>query len=162
MKIRVGFGYDVHKLVEGRPLVLGGVHIPAPFGALGHSDADVIIHAIMDALLGAAGMRDIGTHFPDSNMNLKNIDSKILLANTFELIKNEGYIIGNVDVTICLESPKISAFVPQMKSILSEILVVKSGYISIKATTNEAMGFVGRKEGVAAYAVALIYKQVDN
>ena len=160
MKVRVGFGYDVHKLVEGRPLMLGGVHIPATMGALGHSDADVIIHAMMDALLGAAGMRDIGTHFPDSNMNLKNIDSKILLANTFELIKKKGYVIGNVDVTICLESPKISPFVPEMKSILSGILALRPEDISIKATTNEAMGFVGRQEGVAAYAVAVIYRQL--
>jgi len=158
MNIRVGFGYDIHKLAEGRKFMLGGVQIPGPMGAIGHSDADVIIHAIMDALLGAAGMRDIGNYFPDTDASLKDIDSKILLAKTFSLIKKAGFNIGNIDVTLCLEAPKVSQFVPEMKQILQTILELPHGSLSIKATTNEGMGFVGRNEGVAAYAVAVLFK----
>ncbi|HAJ99725.1 MAG TPA: 2-C-methyl-D-erythritol 2,4-cyclodiphosphate synthase [Bacteroidales bacterium] len=158
MNIRVGFGYDIHKLAEGRKFMLGGVQIPGNMGAIGHSDADVIIHAIMDALLGAAGMRDIGNHFPDTDASLKDIDSKILLSKTFSLIKNTGFNIGNIDVTLCLEAPKVSQFIAEMKQILQTILELPSGSLSIKATTNEGMGFVGRNEGVAAYAVAVLFK----
>ena len=157
MKVRVGFGYDVHKLVEGRPLILGGVLVPSEVGALGHSDADVVIHAIMDALLGAAGMRDIGTHFPDSDASLKNIDSKILLQRTFQLIKKQGFTVGNVDVTICLEAPKIARYVPEMKVLIGKILEINSGDVSIKATTSEGLGFAGRLEGLCSYAVAVLY-----
>ncbi|MBW6497533.1 MAG: 2-C-methyl-D-erythritol 2,4-cyclodiphosphate synthase [Bacteroidales bacterium] len=158
MNIRVGFGYDVHRLQEGRPMVIGGVTIPFHKGGLGHSDADVLIHAIMDALLGAAGLRDIGVYFPDNDQALKDIDSKVLLARTMELIKKEGYFVGNVDATICLEKPKIAAYIPEMRKILSGLLEVETGQVSVKATTSEGMGFVGAGEGITAYAVALLSK----
>lgn len=158
MNIRVGFGYDVHRLQAGRKLVVGGLTIPHDKGGLGHSDADVLIHAIMDALLGAAGLRDIGVYFPDNDQAFKDIDSKVLLARTMELIKVEGYFVGNVDATICLENPKIAAFIPEMRKILSVLLEVDAGQVSVKATTSEGMGFVGNEEGVTAYAVALLSK----
>lgn len=158
MNIRVGFGYDVHRLQAGRKLVVGGLAIPHDKGGLGHSDADVLIHAIMDALLGAAGLRDIGVYFPDNDQAFKDIDSKVLLARTMELIKVEGYFVGNVDATICLENPKIAAFIPEMRKILSVLLEVDAGQVSVKATTSEGMGFVGNEEGVTAYAVALLSK----
>lgn len=158
MSIRVGFGYDVHRLLPGRPLIIGGVSVPHHKGALGHSDADVLIHAIMDALLGAAGLRDIGVYFPDNDISLKNIDSKILLSRTMVLIRAEGYLIGNIDATVCLEKPKIAGFIPEMKQVLAEILGVGEGQLSIKATTSEGMGFVGTEEGITAYAVALLSK----
>ncbi len=158
MNIRVGFGYDVHRLQAGRKLVVGGLAIPHDKGGLGHSDADVLIHAIMDALLGAAGLRDIGVYFPDNDQAFKDIDSKVLLARTMELIKAEGYFVGNVDATICLENPKIAAFIPEMRKILSVLLEVDAGQVSVKATTSEGMGFVGNEEGVTAYAVALLSK----
>jgi 2-C-methyl-D-erythritol 2,4-cyclodiphosphate synthase len=158
MNIRVGFGYDVHRLHEGRPLIIGGVCVPHHKGGLGHSDADVLIHAIMDALLGAAGLRDIGVYFPDNDISLKDIDSKILLSRTMGLIKAEGYGIGNIDATVCLEEPKIAGFIPEMKKVLSGILEVGEGQLSLKATTSEGMGFVGTEEGITAYAVALLSK----
>jgi 2-C-methyl-D-erythritol 2,4-cyclodiphosphate synthase len=158
MNIRVGFGYDVHRLQAGRLLIIGGVSVPHHKGGLGHSDADVLIHAIMDALLGAAGLRDIGVHFPDNDISLKDINSKILLSRTMGLIKAEGYRIGNIDATVCLEKPKIAGFIPEMKKVLAEILEVGEGQLSIKATTSEGMGFVGTEEGIAAYAVALLSK----
>ncbi|MFM9008916.1 MAG: 2-C-methyl-D-erythritol 2,4-cyclodiphosphate synthase [Bacteroidota bacterium] len=158
MNIRVGFGFDVHQLQEGRPLVLGGVEISHHKGALGHSDADVLIHAICDALLGAAGLKDIGTYFPDTSAEFKNIDSKILLARVMTLIGERGYRVGNVDASLILERPKIKPHIDSMRSTLSEILGINSEDISIKATTNEKMGYVGREEGVAAYAVCLISK----
>ncbi len=158
MKIRVGFGYDVHQLTENRELWLGGVQIPHEKGALGHSDADVLLHAICDALLGAAGKRDIGFYFPDTSSEFKNIDSKILLQRTIQVLKDDGWKVGNVDSTLCMERPKIMSFVPEMKKVISAICEVEEEDVSIKATTSEKMGFVGREEGVNAYAVALIQK----
>lgn len=158
MKIRVGFGYDVHRLADNRELWLGGVKIEHSQGLLGHSDADVLIHAICDALLGAANLRDIGFHFPDTAGEYKNIDSKILLKKTLEVIKEKGYSVGNIDATICAERPKINPHIPQMQTVMAEILQISVDDISIKATTSEKMGFVGREEGFSAYAVALIEK----
>jgi len=156
MKVRVGFGFDVHQLQESRELWLGGIKIESNKGALGHSDADVLIHAICDALLGAAGLRDIGFHFPDTSSEFKGIDSKILLARVMELLKKEGYTIGNIDCTLILEAPKINPHIDRMKQTLASILQIHTSDIGIKATTNETMGYVGRREGVCAYAVALI------
>jgi len=158
MKIRVGFGYDVHQLTENRELWLGGVQIPHDKGALGHSDADVLLHAICDALLGAAGKRDIGFYFPDTSSEFKNIDSKILLQRTVQVLKDDGWKVGNIDSTLCMERPKIMSFVPAMKTVISSICEIEEEDVSIKATTSEKMGFVGREEGVNAYAVALIQK----
>lgn len=158
MKIRVGFGYDVHKLAENRELWLGGLKIEHTVGLLGHSDADVLLHAICDALLGAANLRDIGFHFPDTAGEYKDIDSKILLKKTLEVISEKGYRVGNIDATICAERPKINPHIPAMQKVISEILEIDIDDISIKATTSEKMGFVGREEGFAAYAVALIEK----
>ena len=158
MKIRVGFGYDVHQLSENRELWLGGVQIPHDKGALGHSDADVLLHAICDALLGAAGKRDIGFYFPDTSSEFKNIDSKILLQRTIQVLKDDGWKVGNIDSTLCMERPKIMSFVPEMKKVISSICEIDDEDVSIKATTSEKMGFVGREEGVNAYAVALIQK----
>jgi len=161
MKIRVGFGYDVHRLANNRELWLGGVRIDHSQGLMGHSDADVLIHAICDALLGAANLRDIGFHFPDTAGEYKDIDSKILLKKTLEVINAKGYTIGNIDATICAERPKINPHIPRMQEIMAGILNIPVDDISIKATTSEKMGFVGREEGFAAYAVALIEKS-DN
>ena len=158
MKIRVGMGYDVHKLVEGRNLFLGGIKIDHTMGLLGHSDADVLIHAICDALLGAANMRDIGYHFPDTSADTLNVDSKILLRKVVELIATKGYRVGNIDATICAERPKINPHVPQMKACLAQDMGIDEDEISIKATTTEKLGFTGRQEGMSAYAVALIEK----
>jgi 2-C-methyl-D-erythritol 2,4-cyclodiphosphate synthase len=158
MKIRVGFGFDVHQLKEGKELWLGGIKLEHTKGAVGHSDADVLIHAICDALLGAAGMRDIGFHFPDTSGEYKGIDSKILLARVYEFIKKEGYSIGNIDCTLVMERPKINPHIDEMKKTLASIVNIEITDISIKATTNEKMGYVGREEGVCAYAVALIQK----
>ncbi len=158
MKIKVGLGYDVHRLVEGRELWLGGTKINHVKGLLGHSDADVLIHAICDALLGAANMRDIGYHFPDTADEYENIDSKILLKKTVALLSGKGYGIGNIDATLCAERPKITPFVDEMKFVLAEIMGIDTDDISIKATTTEKLGFTGREEGISAYAVALIEK----
>ena len=158
MKIRVGFGFDVHQLVEGRDLWLGGIRLEHTKGLLGHSDADVLIHAICDALLGAANMRDIGYHFPDTGAEFHNIDSKILLRRTTELLKAKGYRIGNIDATICAERPKINPHVEAMKETLAPLMDITTDDVSIKATTTEKLGFTGREEGVAAEAVALIYR----
>lgn len=157
MKVRVGFGFDVHELETGKPFFIGGIHIPHSSGAVGHSDADVLIHAICDALLGAASLRDIGYHFPNNDDRYKGIDSKILLKLTKEKLRANHWILGNIDCTLCLEKPKIQDFIPQMQTILSKILQCEIDQISIKATTNEKMGFIGREEGVCAYAVALIH-----
>lgn len=159
MKIRVGFGYDVHRLADNRELWLGGVKLEHTQGLLGHSDADVLIHAVCDALLGAANLRDIGFHFPDTASEYKDVDSKLLLAKTLEVITEKGYAIGNIDATICAERPKINPYIPQMQKIMAEILNISLEDISIKATTSEKMGFVGREEGFSAYAVALIEKK---
>ena len=158
MKIRTGFGYDVHKLVEGRELWLGGIKLDYELGLLGHSDADVLIHAICDALLGAANMRDIGYHFPDTSADTLDIDSKILLKKTVDLIATKGYKIGNIDATICAERPKINPHVPNMKACLAQVMGIDEDDISIKATTTERLGFTGREEGISAYAVVLIEK----
>jgi 2-C-methyl-D-erythritol 2,4-cyclodiphosphate synthase len=159
VKVRVGFGYDVHALVEERDLWLGGVKIEHDSGLLGHSDADVLIHAICDALLGAADMRDIGYHFPDTANKYKNIDSKILLRETMALIRKAGYELGNIDATVAAERPKINPHIPMMKKTLAEVMEVEACDISIKATTSEKLGFIGRQEGMAAYATVLIVKE---
>lgn len=158
MKIRVGQGYDVHQLQEGVPFWLGGIRIEHTHGAVGHSDADVLIHVICDALLGAANLRDIGYHFSDKDPQYKGIDSKILLKRVMDLVREKGFEISNVDATICLQIPKINPHVPAMKKVLAQVMAIREEDISIKATTTEHLGFVGRKEGVAAYAVALIYE----
>lgn len=154
--MRIGYGIDFHQLVEGRDLWIGGVQIPHHKGALGHSDADVLLHAICDALLGAAYLGDIGVHFPDTSAEFKNIDSKILLARTKQLIAAEGYTIVNIDASLCLEAPKIKPFIPQMQLTIAQILSIDIRDISIKATTTEKMGFVGREEGLVAHAVCLL------
>jgi 2-C-methyl-D-erythritol 2,4-cyclodiphosphate synthase len=157
MKPRVGFGFDVHQLSEGHAFWLGGIQLQAKKGAVGHSDADVLIHAICDALLGAAALRDIGFHFPNTAAELKNIDSKILLKKVCGLLSAKGYSIGNIDATICLEEPKINPHIPEMCKVLAGVMDIPGTDISIKATTNEKLGYVGREEGVCAYAVALIF-----
>lgn len=154
--IRVGFGYDVHKLVQDRDLWLGGIKIDHSTGLLGHSDADVLIHSICDAILGAANMRDIGYHFPDTANETLNMDSKIILKQTIELIATKGYKLVNVDATVCAEAPKINPHIPAMQMCMAAIMGVNADDISIKATTSERMGFVGRQEGMAAYATVLI------
>ena len=158
MKVRVGFGYDVHQLVEGRDLILGGIKIEHCKGLLGHSDADVLLHAVCDALLGAASMRDIGYHFPDTSADTLNIDSKIILRKTIDLLATKGYKVGNIDATICAERPKLNPYVPAMKACMAQIIGCDEDDISIKATTTEKLGFPGREEGMAAYAVCLIEK----
>lgn len=161
MKIRTGFGFDVHRLVESRDLWLGGIKIEHSMGLLGHSDADVLIHAICDALLGAANMRDIGYHFPDTSADTLNIDSKVLLRKTVELIAGKGYVVGNIDATVCAERPKINPHVPAIKACLAEVIGTDEDNISIKATTTEKLGFTGREEGISAYAVVLIERKDD-
>lgn len=157
-KIRVGFGYDVHQLVDNRELWLGGIRIEHQKGLLGHSDADVLIHAICDALLGAANMRDIGYHFPDTASEFENIDSKVLLKKTVALIATKGYTIGNIDATVCAERPKLKNHIPHMQEVLAEVMGIDVEDVSIKATTTEKLGFTGREEGISAYAVVLISK----
>lgn len=156
MKVRVGFGYDVHKLAEGRPFILGGVTIHESFGPVGHSDADVLIHAICDAILGAANMRDIGYHFPDTDPQYKGVDSTILLRDVMQLVRQKGYELGNIDCTVCLEQPKVNPHIEAIMARLADVMTVDQDDISIKATTSERMGFVGRGDGVAAYCVALL------
>ncbi len=151
-------GYDVHRLVEGRALWLGGIKIPHTLGLLGHSDADVLIHAICDALLGAANMRDIGYHFPDTSDDTLDMDSKIILKKTIELLASKGYRVGNIDATVCAERPKINPHVPAMRACMAQVMGIDEDCISIKATTTERLGFTGREEGISAYAVALIEK----
>jgi len=159
MNLRIGFGVDFHQLVTDREFWLGGIKIEHDKGALGHSDADVLLHAICDAMLGAACLGDIGVHFPDTDASLKNIDSKILLAKSFELIQQHGYTIVNIDSTLCLQAPKIKNYVPQMQAVIAGILSLEINAVSIKATTTEKMGFVGREEGLVAYATILLQKQ---
>jgi 2-C-methyl-D-erythritol 2,4-cyclodiphosphate synthase len=154
--MRIGFGFDVHRLVAGRELWMGGVQIPYEKGLLGHSDADVLIHAICDALLGAANMRDIGYHFPDNSDETLGMDSKIILRKTMELIASKGYQLGNVDATICAERPKMNPHIPQMQQCLAQVIGCDPDQISIKATTTERLGFTGREEGISAYAVVLL------
>ena len=154
--MRIGFGYDVHAFALGRELWIGGVHIDHPLGLLGHSDADVLIHAICDALLGAAGLRDIGYHFPDTAGEYAGIDSKILLERVCQLVREAGYELGNIDATIAAEAPKLNPHIPQMRQVMADIMGLEVEAISLKATTSERLGFVGRSEGMAAYATALI------
>jgi 2-C-methyl-D-erythritol 2,4-cyclodiphosphate synthase len=158
MSYRIGSGVDFHQMVTGRDFWLGGIHIPHHKGALGHSDADVLLHAICDAMLGALCLGDIGVHFPDTDTTLKNIDSKILLQKTYTLIQQKGYTIVNIDSTLCLEAPKIKNYVPQMQQAIANILAIEITDVSIKATTTETMGFVGRQEGLIAYATVLLKK----
>lgn len=159
MSLRIGFGIDFHQLVEGRDLWIGGVKIPHHKGAKGHSDADVLLHAICDGLLGALALGDIGVHFPDTDAAYKNIDSKILLKKTYEMIVAKGYSIVNIDSSLCLESPKIKPFVSEMQKVIASILGLLAEDVSIKATTTEKMGFVGREEGLVAYATVLLQKK---
>ena len=156
--IRVGYGYDVHRLVEGRDLIIGGVKIDFELGLLGHSDADVLIHAICDALLGAAALRDIGYHFPDTDPRYKGIDSRILLSRTVGILREHGYGICNVDATVCAEKPKLNPHIPRMQQVLVGLMGLEPDRVSVKATTTEKLGFTGRMEGISAHAVALIEK----
>lgn len=158
MNFRIGFGFDVHQLKENYDFWLGGIKIPHTKGAVGHSDADVLIHVICDAILGAADLRDIGFHFPDIDPKYKGIDSKKLLKEVFTLLRKEGYELGNLDTTICLELPKVNPHIPEMKRCLAKVMAIEENQISIKATTTEKLSFVGRQEGVSAYCTALIYK----
>lgn len=158
MEFRVGIGYDVHQLAEGFPLWLGGIQVEHVKGTVGHSDGDVLIHAICDAMLGAACQRDIGYHFPDNDPALKGIDSKIILEKTHQIIGEAGYSVGNIDTTICLQNPKIKSYIPFMQETLERVLKLSSGSVSVKATTTEKLGFVGREEGVSAYAIVLLNK----
>ena len=159
LNFRIGFGYDVHQLQEGYDFWLGGIKLEHVKGAVGHSDADVLIHVICDALLGAANLRDIGYHFSDKDPKYKGIDSKLLLKEVMHLLRNEGYDVGNIDSTVCLQIPKVNPHIAPMKKVLSEVMGVEEKNISIKATTTENLGFVGREEGVSAYCVALIYSK---
>ncbi|MDD2635068.1 MAG: 2-C-methyl-D-erythritol 2,4-cyclodiphosphate synthase [Bacteroidales bacterium] len=158
MNFRIGYGYDVHAFKEGGELWLGGIKIPSLKGCIAHSDGDVLIHAICDAILGAAALRDIGFHFPDNSVEFKNIDSKILLKRTREILKQNQYKIANIDSTICLQQPKINIYIPEMVKVLAEVLKIDENQVSVKATTTEKLGFVGREEGVSALASVLIYK----
>ena len=160
MNIRTGFGVDTHQLKEGFELIIGGLTIPHNKGSVGHSDADVLIHSICDALLGAANLGDIGTHFPDTDMEFKNIDSKILLSEVMKKIRKNGYEVSNLDSTICLQNPKINKYIKEMKLVLSKCMNIESDLISIKATTGEKIGFIGREEGVTAYCSVLLYKSI--
>ena len=159
LPFRVGMGYDVHKLVEGRDLILGGIKIDNDRGLLGHSDADVLIHAISDALLGAANMRDIGYHFPDTSDATLNMDSKIILRKVVDLIATKGYMVGNIDATVCAERPKLNPHIPAMQECLAKVMGCDADAVSIKATTTEHLGFTGREEGISAYAVAMIIRK---
>jgi 2-C-methyl-D-erythritol 2,4-cyclodiphosphate synthase len=162
MSYRIGSGMDVHQLVEGRALWIGGVQIPHDKGALGHSDADVLLHAICDALLGALALGDIGTHFPDNDAAYKNIDSKILLQKTYDLVRQKKYTVVNIDSSLCLESPKIKKYSGEMRKVIAHILHISEDDVSIKATTNEKMGFIGREEGLVAYATVLLKKEKEK
>jgi 2-C-methyl-D-erythritol 2,4-cyclodiphosphate synthase len=157
--MRIGFGFDVHQLQEGREFWLGGIKIPAPKGILGHSDADVLLHAICDAILGSLALGDIGKHFPDTDQSFKGIDSKLLLQKVMELITGKGYKIGNIDTTVVCQQPKIMPYAAAMQTCIAQICNITSDDISIKATTNETMGFIGREEGIVAYAVVLLLKK---
>lgn len=161
MNIRVGHGYDVHKLVENRRLIIGGVDIPYEKGLLGHSDADVLVHAVMDSLLGAAALGDIGTHFPDNDPLYEGADSILLLKKVCTILKEQGYSVGNIDATVIAQKPKLKPFIPQMRKTLAEAMNIAEDSVSVKATTEEKLGFTGRLEGISAHCVALIYKEVN-
>ena len=156
--MRIGFGYDVHKLVQGRPLIIGGIRIPYEYGLLGHSDADVLIHAIMDSILGALALGDIGGHFPDTDDKYKNIDSKILLTNVYNIMEKEGYVVENIDTTIAAQAPKLATHIEEMRLTISKLLNIEPNQVSVKATTTERLGFEGRMEGISAYSVCLLRK----
>ena len=160
MNFRVGIGYDVHQLAEGYKLWLGGIEVPHVKGSVGHSDGDVLIHAICDAMLGAVAMRDIGYHFPDTDASFKGIDSKVLLKRVQSIITDKGYTVGNIDSTICLQKPKLKDLIPEMQRTLEQVLNLPQGTVSVKATTNAKLGFVGREEGVSAYAVVMLQKNI--
>lgn len=160
--IRIGYGYDVHKLVEGRDLIIGGIKIDFDKGLLGHSDADVLLHAVCDALLGAAALRDIGYHFPDTDNRYKDIDSKVLLKKTVEILKEHGYSVGNIDATVCAERPKLNPYIPEMCRVMASLTGIGENCISVKATTTEGLGFTGRMEGISAHAVVLIKTDTGN
>jgi len=160
MNFRVGIGYDVHQLAEGYMLWLGGIEVPHVKGSVGHSDGDVLIHAICDAMLGAVAMRDIGYHFPDTDASFKGIDSKVLLKRVQSIITDKGYVVGNIDSTICLQKPKLKDLIPEMQRTLEQVLNLPQGTVSVKATTTEKLGFVGREEGVSAYAVVMLKKNI--
>lgn len=160
MNFRVGIGYDVHQLAEGYKLWLGGIEVPHVKGSVGHSDGDVLIHAICDAMLGAVAMRDIGYHFPDTDASFKGIDSKVLLKRVQSIITDKGYAVGNIDSTICLQKPKLKDLIPEMQRTLEQVLNLPQGTVSVKATTTEKLGFVGREEGVSAYAVVMLKKNI--
>ncbi len=162
MDCRIGFGYDVHQLVPGRKLMIGGIEIKHIKGSLGHSDGDALIHAVCDALLGSLALRDIGYHFPDTSPDYKNIDSKILLKKTLKLIQDEGWKPGNIDVTVCLEKPKIKDRIPEIQQTMAGILEIMPNQLSVKATTNEKMGFVGHEEGIAVYAICTVIKNSNQ
>lgn len=159
MSLRIGYGYDVHQLAEGEDLIVGGIHVPYHLGSVGHSDADVLLHVICDALLGALALGDIGTHFPDTDPAYKGVDSKVLLKRTYELVKQEGWALANVDSTVCLQLPKLKPHIPTMQAIVAELLDVEPNQIGIKATTTERLGFVGEQKGISAHAVVLLAKQ---
>ncbi len=159
MDFRIGFGYDVHRLQEGLPFTLGGIKIPHSKGSLGHSDADVLLHAICDALLGALALGDIGQHFPDNDPSYKGIDSRILLRRCMELVREKGYLPGNIDCSICLQTPKIKPYIPEMRKEIASCMQIDIDAVSVKATTEEKLGFTGREEGVSAYALVLLHKQ---
>ena len=159
MSLRIGYGYDVHQLAEGEDLIVGGIHLPYHLGSVGHSDADVLLHVICDALLGALALGDIGTHFPDTDPAYKGIDSKVLLKRTYELVKQEGWTLANVDSTVCLQLPKLKPHIPTMQAIVAELLDVEPNQIGIKATTTERLGFVGEQKGISAHAVVLLAKK---
>lgn len=159
MSLRIGYGYDVHQLAEGEDLIVGGIHVPYHLGSVGHSDADVLLHVICDALLGALALGDIGTHFPDTDPAYKGIDSKVLLKRTYELVKQEGWALANVDSTVCLQLPKLKPHIPTMQAIVAELLDVEPNQIGIKATTTERLGFVGEQKGISAHAVVLLAKK---
>lgn len=159
MSLRIGYGYDVHQLAEGEDLIVGGIQVPYHLGSVGHSDADVLLHVICDALLGALALGDIGTHFPDTDPAYKGIDSKVLLKRTYELVKQEGWALANVDSTVCLQLPKLKPHIPTMQAIVAELLDVEPNQIGIKATTTERLGFVGEQKGISAHAVVLLAKQ---
>ena len=161
MNIRVGHGYDVHKLVENRRLIIGGVDIPYEKGLLGHSDADVLVHAVMDSLLGAAALGDIGTHFPDNDPLYEGADSILLLKKVCTILREQGYSVGNIDATVIAQKPKLKPFIPQMRKTLAEAMNIAEDFVSVKATTEEKLGFTGRLEGISAHCVALIYKEVN-
>ncbi|MEX1001204.1 MAG: 2-C-methyl-D-erythritol 2,4-cyclodiphosphate synthase [Crocinitomicaceae bacterium] len=158
MDIRVGFGVDIHKLLEGRELIIGGVKIESELGSLGHSDADVLLHAICDALLGAANLRDIGYHFPDTDPTYKDADSRDLLLKSYEMVREKGYVLGNLDATVLLEEPKLNPHIPEMQKNIGEVLKIDTDKISIKASRGEKLGFIGKQEGLQAYCSVLIYK----